>query len=178
MGSSTLYITQDPYKASLLRPNDVVVSDFSDADDYKVIKQAIVNCITLKELLSRIEVKIDIIKLDIQGIEASVLAQYPELNIPIVICEAASVEVYKGQTLSSTLVNHMASLNYGLLDVTFKSNAIHENDFIFIKNDLVLSNLLRSIMLKLLMYWYTGNRKLYWSEIKRLIKKNVFKNPK
>jgi FkbM family methyltransferase len=177
-GPATLYITKDPYKTSLLKPNDSVVSDFMDYLDYEVTKEVIVNCITLEELIGCLNVEIDIIKLDIQGIEASVLAEYSGLDIPVVICEAASIEVYEGQTLSSTLLNRMASLDYGLLDITFKSNATHENDFIFIKNTLFNSNLLRVSLLRVLMYWYTGNWKLIRREIKSIIKNNVFQNHK
>lgn len=175
-GPSTLFITRDPYKTSLLKPNYAVVCDFKDFNDYQVKHEITVKCRTLKDLLGQIKVDIDIIKLDIQGLEANILADFFELNVPIIICEASSIEVYTGQTLSSSLVYQMALLNYGLLDITFKYNATHENDFIFIKNNFVHSNLFRNVFLKIVIYWYTGNKKLFLGEIKRVIKKYVFKS--
>ena len=72
-GEHTLYVTDDMYCTSLLKPNSNWLNRFKFKDLFRVKYQETVEGITLNTLFSRENISADIVKLDIQGAELPVL---------------------------------------------------------------------------------------------------------
>jgi FkbM family methyltransferase len=118
------YITQTSGKSSFLRPNSGLLSQYVDADRFKVIQEKCIPATRVRNLNSVIEENcvqdVDFIKLDTQGSELMILQGGQEKLIPMIFgtqIEVEFVEMYERQPLFRDVDDFMDSKGFSLIDL-------------------------------------------------------------
>lgn len=116
----TLNITRWQTNTSLLEPNlNVIARVYQDASDFDVIERRPIACDTLDHVLEKSPVKPDVIKLDTQGSELSILSGAIgalDQHVFAVEVEVEFVPLYKDQPLFADIDKFMRDQNFQILD--------------------------------------------------------------
>ena len=122
IGPQTLYVTEDPYASSLLKPNLINIKRWRGSDrGFKVKEEKIVDCETLDSFSKKTNItKCDFIKLDTQGTELNILLSGMNLvsNTSIISMEIEFVRLYQDQYLFDDVVRELSKMGFRYVNFT------------------------------------------------------------
>ena len=132
LGSSSMY---EPDKKKFYLHN-IKIKDY---DDFKVTRSVEIECDTLSNQLSQLNVKeLDYLKIDTQGAEFEILQGLGHYRPLLIKIEAHFFSIYKDAPSWHKLINLLYELNYVLIDLKSIGNHITrvpaEADLIFVPN--------------------------------------------
>ena len=144
-GNSKIYIPKRTTGASLLEPNMNVHDRFGDSNYWGKIQKKNIFCISLKDYLKNQKInKIDLIKLDTQGSELSILKGMGNSYLSSLLAievEVEFVEFYKNQPLFFDINKYLTSKGFELIDLrTARSFYSKDNKANFFVNKYLNSN--------------------------------------
>lgn len=123
-GARTLYVTQSQSNTSLLRPNRALLDrlqyeNVEDPKGHDIIKEIPVECMTLDDICSSLNVRPDFIKLDTQGTELEILqgGAHTLDDALIVEVEVEFARLYENQPLFADVHAFMRDHGFMLLDL-------------------------------------------------------------
>ena len=139
-----LYILDNrPGSSSLYEPDEKFFDIHNlkkvDYNNYKVTRSVEIECDTLTNQLTELEVKkLDYLKIDTQGAELEILKGIGDYRPLLIKIEAHFFSIYKNVPSWNKLVNFLYDLNYSLIDLkgigNHSSRIPAEADMIFIPN--------------------------------------------
>ena len=132
LGSSSLYEPDEKFF-------DIHNLRKVDYNNYKVTRSVEIECDTLTNQLTELEVKkLDYLKIDTQGAELEILKGIGDYRPLLIKIEAHFFSIYKNVPSWNKLVNFLYDLNYSLIDLkgigNHSSRIPAEADMIFIPN--------------------------------------------
>ncbi len=132
LGSSSLYEPDEKFF-------DIHNLKKVDYNNYKVTRSVEIECDTLTNQLTELEVKkLDYLKIDTQGAELEILKGIGDYRPLLIKIEAHFFSIYKNVPSWNKLVNFLYDLNYSLIDLkgigNHSSRIPAEADMIFIPN--------------------------------------------
>jgi len=122
-GYIDLYLTRDPQKTSIFRPNYEIVGKFPNSENYDVIDTINIKCSSLDSIIQKNSLAIDFLKIDTQGSELSILqggaiALKGILGIEV---EIEFAEIYKNQPLFTDVYSYLVEQGFEILDFVYLS---------------------------------------------------------
>ncbi len=119
-GLRTLYLTRRFNNASLLRPNAAFLAELEWRDDFDVVAEEKLECVSLDEALTEIGVQPDFLKLDTQGSEFEILQGAERgLRSDVVFIEVETefCQLYESQPLFADIDSHLRARGFYLHDM-------------------------------------------------------------
>jgi FkbM family methyltransferase len=130
-GVATLYKTKSIYCYSLLEPNKQWLDRFEFRDLFQVEGEELIEVYSIDQIKELADVKPDVIKIDVQGLELPVLGKAGSLlnSAFYVETETGFVENYKGETLFSQLDVFMRDNGFLMFDINVNHRIPRDNLF-------------------------------------------------
>ncbi len=130
-GTETLYMTKSMYCYSLLEPNKEWLDRFSFGDLFKVTGHESVDVRSIDNIEELEDYALDVMKLDVQGLELPILEKADNLleQAFYVETETGFVENYIGETTYSQIDTFMRSKGFLLFDMNISHRISRDNNF-------------------------------------------------
>jgi FkbM family methyltransferase len=114
VGRSSFNITRVPSKSSILEPTGPVLPYFGAdrLEQFDVVQRLELDTVDIATLATEHDVTFDLVKLDTQGTELSILRGLGDQRPLVIKCEISLAEVYAGQDLFYELGRHLHDLGY------------------------------------------------------------------
>ncbi|MBB3980596.1 FkbM family methyltransferase [Sphingobium fontiphilum] len=120
-GTATLNVTRRISMTSVLQPNAPLLARFWDKPDHTRIERTIsVQTDTLDHLMAQGGIAVDVMKIDVQGFERSILAgaeETLERSLFLAEIELSFIDRYSGLTRFEDVVRHMRQKGLELVDI-------------------------------------------------------------
>lgn len=122
-GYIDLYLTRDPQKTSVFRPNYEIIGKFPDSKNYDVVDMINIKCSSLDSIIQKNSLAFDFLKIDTQGSELSILqggaiALKGILGIEV---EIEFAEIYENQPLFTDVYLYLVEQGFEILDFVYLS---------------------------------------------------------
>jgi FkbM family methyltransferase len=114
VGRSSFNITRIPSKSSILDPTGPALSYYGAGrlDQFDVVQQLELDTVDIATLAAENHVTFDLVKLDTQGTELSILRGLGAQRPIVIKCEVSLAQIYTGQDLFYELGRHLHDLGY------------------------------------------------------------------
>ena len=117
-GEVSLNLCRKAMTSSIYEPNDDFAKLFPDSSRFDIIEQIALPCTTIDEVTKNMDMKFEVIKLDIQGAELNALigAENSLSNVLAIEVEVEFYELYRNQPLFDSVFNFLKSHGFDLID--------------------------------------------------------------
>jgi FkbM family methyltransferase len=114
-----LYVTKEPGRSSIFKPNTKLIKHFYDNEGFDVINQIPITTTTLNKVIEKEVIKPDFMKLDVQGAELKIIKGSNQIhsNILGLEIEVEFIDLYEGQPLFSEVNEYILSMGMELYDL-------------------------------------------------------------
>ena len=115
----TLYITREPGRSSIYKPNSVCVGRFHDREGFEVVQEESIETTTLNRVMEEHSLDADFLKLDTQGAELKIIkgaTDYYDRILGFEI-EVEFLEIYENQPLFHEIDQYMRDIGFELFDL-------------------------------------------------------------
>jgi FkbM family methyltransferase len=118
-GERTLFVTENGYSSSMLRPNKAIVDRWDAEDIFRIAKEVKLQCVTLDAFVRQAAIsRIDYLKIDTQGTELEIFRGGAGIldHTSIVRTEVEFAELYENQPLFDDVASYLNSRGFRFVD--------------------------------------------------------------